>query len=130
MDDRTDNKFLFKLLTGVLAVIALVLLMASVAVPKAMAEETWTISGQVIGVDPYAGTLTIKLNGRSDSLIFHTDQMTSIRSCEQSRTIRDIGVRDIEMGKDVAVTYHEKEGKLLADLVENESTIALACANP
>ncbi len=126
MDDRMDNKFLFKLLTGVLAVIALVLLMASVAVPKAMAEETWTISGQVIGVDPYAGTLMVKLNGRSDSLIFHTDQMTSIRSCAQSRTLRDIG----RTGEDVAVTYHEKEGKLFADLVENELTIALACANP
>lgn len=132
MYDRKDRRSAepFKLFTGVLAVTVAVLFLVSFATPAAAAgEKISTLSGQVIAVDPYAGTLTVKSSGRNESSIglftFATDKMTSIVSCAQNETLRDIGV-----GQDVTVTYHEKEGKLFADVVEKKLTLALACLNP
>jgi hypothetical protein len=116
----------FTLLTGVLALTAAVLLMVSFATPAAAAEKLSTLSGQIIAVDPYAGTLTVKPSGQNESSMglftFAADKMTSVTSCAQNEILSDIGI-----GQDVTVTYHEKEGKLFADVIEKKLTLALAC---
>lgn len=121
-----DRKFF----TAVFAVTAAALFMISFAVPAVAAgEKMSSISGQVVAVDPYAGTLTVKSRGQSESSMglftFTTDNMTSITSCAQNKTLRDIGV-----GQDVSVTYHEKEEKLFADAIEKKLTLSLACIYP
>jgi hypothetical protein len=132
MYDRKDKRSVrpFKLFTGVLAVTISVLFLVAFAAPAVAAgEKISTLSGQVMAVDPYAGTLTVKSIGRNESSMglftFATDNMTSIVSCAQNNTLTDIGV-----GQDVTVTYHEKEGKLFADVVEKKLTLALACLYP
>jgi len=132
MDDRKvkSSAKSFKLFTGVLAVTIAALFMVSFAAPAVAAgEKMSTLSGQVIAVDPYAGTLTVKSSGRNEASMglftFATDNMTSIVSCAQNKALRDIGA-----GQDVTVTYHEEEGKLFADIIEKKLTLALACIYP
>ena len=121
---------LFKLFTGVLVVTAAVLFMVSFAnTAVAAGEKMSTLGGQVISVDPNAGTLTVKSSGRNESsmglVTFATDKMTWVTSCGQNKTLKDIGA-----GQDVTVTYHEKDGKLYADFIEKKLTLALACIYP
>lgn len=113
--------------TLVFAVAALFLI--TFATPtSAAAGNMSSISGQVMAVDAYAGTLTVKVSGTQPSLglfTFSTNKMTSITSCAQNNTIGDIGV-----GQDVRVTYHEKDGKLFADAVEKQLPLTVACIYP
>jgi hypothetical protein len=132
MFERIDKRSArpFTLYTGVLAIAVAALFIVSFATPAlAAGEKISTISGQVIAVDPYARTLSVKSSGRNESSMglftFSTDKMTSIVNCAQNESLRDIGV-----GQDVTVTYHEKEGKLFADVVEKQLTPALACLFP
>ncbi len=127
-DKRTAEPY--KLFTGFLAVAVAVLLMISLATPAVAAVgKVPTLSGEVIAVDPSAGTLTVKSSQRNSSSMgvftFTTDNRTSITSCAQNETLRDISP-----GQDVTVTYHEKGGKLLADAIEKKITLALACIYP
>jgi hypothetical protein len=120
----------FELFAGVIAFAVAVLFVISFAPPAvAGGEKISTISGQVVAVDHYAGTLTVKSSGRDESSMglftFATDEMTSITSCAQNISLRDIGI-----GQDVTVAYHEREGKLFANVVEKELTLALACVYP
>jgi len=132
MYDRENKRSArpFKLFTVLLAVAVAAIFMVSFATPAiAVGEKISTLSGQVIAVDPYAGTLTVKSSGRNESSMgmftFATDKMTSVVSCAQNNSLRDIG-----LGQDVTVTYREKEGKLFADVIEKKLTLALACIYP
>ncbi len=132
MDDRKDKRSAnpLKLFTGFLAVTVAVLFLVAFATPAVAArEKIKTLSGQVVAIDPHAGTLTVKSSGSNESsmglFMFATDNMTSILSCAQNKTLRDIGV-----GQDVTVAYHEKDGKLFADVVDKKLTLALACIYP
>lgn len=118
----------YRLFGGVLAVTIAFLLMISFAnTAIAGVGKMPTISGEVIAVDPSAGTLTVKSRYASPMglFTFSTDKTTSITSCAQNKTLRDIGV-----GQDVTVTYHEKDGKFFADAIEKKLTLALACVYP
>ena len=117
----------YRFFTVALAITVAFLLMISVATPAVAAmEKMSTLSGEVMAVNPSAETLTVKSGPRYGSSVgqftFATDKMTSITSCAQNDTLRDIGV-----GEDVTVMYHEKDGKLFADAIEKKLTLALAC---
>jgi hypothetical protein len=89
-----------------------------------------TLKGEVIAVDHYAKTLTVKSKepslssalGTMDGFTFTTNEMTSVTSCAQNKSFEDIGV-----GENVAVTYHEKDGKLFADAVDVGIPLIIAC---
>ncbi len=120
----------YGLFAVVLAVTMALLLTTSFAAPAVAASgKISTLSGEVIAVNPSAGTLTVRSGARYGSppaqLTFSMDKMTSVTSCAQNKTLRDIGI-----GQDVTVTYHEKDGKLFADAVEKKLTLALACVYP
>ncbi len=121
---------LSELFAAARAVTMALLFTISFATPAvAAAGKMSTLSGEVIAVNPSSGTLTVRSGARYGSsaaqFTFSTDDMTSITSCAQNKTLRDIGV-----GQDVTVTYHEKDGKLFADAVEKKLTLALACVYP
>lgn len=120
----------YRLVAVALAFTVAFLFIFSFATPAVAAMGNMsTISGEVIAVNPSAGTLTLRSGPRSGSpagqFTFATDKMTSITSCAQNGTLRDIGV-----GQDVTVTYHEKDGKFFADVIEKKLTLALACVYP
>ncbi|HSB30501.1 MAG TPA: hypothetical protein VLD55_02775 [Candidatus Sulfobium mesophilum] len=89
----------------------------------AMAAENnmITLKGQVVAVDNHAQTVTvlsIEKAGSSDMMMtgeytFAVDKVTNVTSCTENKTFNYIGA-----GETVTVTYHEYEGKLIADAID------------
>ena len=118
------------LVISIFAFAVAALFVMSFAGPAVAAEKIATIKGEVIAVDHYAKTLTVKSKepslssafGTMGGFTFTTDQMTNVTSCTQNKTFEDIGV-----GEKVTVTYHEKDGKLFADAVDVGVPLIIAC---
>lgn len=116
--------------TSILAVIAAVLFVMSLANPAIAEEKMSTLNGEVVAVDSYANTLTVRSSepipsfapGMTGGYTFTADKMTRVTSCAQNKALGDIGV-----GEKVTVTYHERDGKLFADAVELRMPIIIAC---
>jgi hypothetical protein len=75
-------------------------------------------SGNVVSVDPEAGTLTVEPRNSDvtssyllqGEVTLSTDEMTSIKMCNNSASLSDILI-----GEKLDVTYHEKDGTFFAD---------------
>jgi hypothetical protein len=93
------------------------------------AENMATFNGEVIAVDSYDKTFTVKPLESIESesmessapLTFNWDKMTSVIMCDQNSSIEGIRV-----GGRVTVTYHEEGGSLIADAI-NIAPLYLAC---
>ncbi len=83
-------------------------------------EQMYSISGPVVSVDSTARTLTVKSIEKSKSpslrwkgdMTFITDDNTKIAMGKKSETLQDL-----KAGEKVAVKFHEKDGKYIADTV-------------
>jgi len=89
------------------------------------------LKGEVVAVDDYAKTVTVKSMemvpssgiGMNDNITFTADKGTNITSCTQNRIFNDINT-----GAKVTVTYHELDGKLVADVIDIAPVVlAYAC---
>jgi len=120
---------LLNLFTVMFVSVAAVLFVVSFANSVVAAERTSTLKGEVIAVDTYDNLLIVKPSdasrasalGRAGDVTFTLSKMTGITSCNQNKTVTDIVI-----GEKVTVTYHEREGKLFADAVD-EPLVILAC---
>ena len=72
-----------------------------------------TLKGQVAAVNSYEKTVTVLSFGEAGEYTFAVDKVTNVISCDENKTFNDIGA-----GEAVAVTYHEYEGKLIADAID------------
>lgn len=114
----------------VVVVVGLVLVMSYAIVANAQ-EKMSTLKGEVIAVDNYAKTLTVKasetsepyMTGKDHVFSFDTNEMTNVKMCTMNKSFRDIGV-----GEKVTLTYHEKDRKLIADAIDIDvPTLSFAC---
>jgi len=128
---KTINRKMANLLTGVLVTIVAALFVMSFATQVNAQGSKANIKGEVIAVDDYARTVTVKSPemlpspgfGMNDNFTFATDKGTNVTSCTQNRIFNDINV-----GAKVAVTYHELDGKLVADVIDIAPVVlAYAC---
>jgi hypothetical protein len=118
------------LVTSIFVFVVAALFVMAFANPAIAGEKMATFKGEVIAVDHYAKTLTVKSKepslssalGTMGGFAFATDEMTNVTSCTQNKTFEDIGV-----GEKVTVTYHEKDGKLFADAVDVGIPLIIAC---
>ena len=95
-----------------------------------IAEESMvTLKGDVVAVDKYSKTLTVKSIesakssgfGMKGQFTFDMDKMTNVTTCNLNKSLEDINV-----GEKVTVTYHLENGRFLADAVDIAPTF-LAC---
>ncbi len=128
---KTINRKMANLLTGVFVTIVAALFVMSFATQVNAQGSKANIKGEVIAVDNYARTVTVKSLeilpspgfGMNDNITFATDKGTNVTSCTQNRIFNDINV-----GAKVAVTYHELDGKLVADVIDIAPVVlAYAC---
>ncbi len=93
------------------------------------AEGMAILKGEVIAVDSYGRTLTVRPIEAVESFSMWTgggytftfDQMTNVIRCYQNKALEDI-----EVGERVTVTYHEEGGSLFADAIDI-APLFLAC---
>jgi hypothetical protein len=118
-------------LTGMLVMVVAGLFLISFATQVNSEVSKANIKGEVIAVDDYAGTVTVRSMERvpasgieiDDKVIFTSDKGTNVTSCTQNRIFRDIGE-----GAKVTVTYHEAANRLVADVIDIAPVaIAYAC---
>lgn len=114
------------LLTGLFAVVAAALFATSFA-HSAYDDQGKMVSfkGEVIAIDPAANTFTAKsIESAEESspitlkgeLTFVMDELTKVKECD-----KDMAFSDLKVGDHVSVSYHEKEGKSLADNIAIEA---------
>ena len=103
----------------VLTVAALfVLSFTNTAFTEGMAEGEGPLTGEVIAVDsgPHLGTLTLRSDeiGQypNDKLNIFLSKDTEVKACDMSEPGKDIAV-----GRDVMIEYHEVGGLAVADSV-------------
>jgi hypothetical protein len=114
---------------GVFAVVVSALFVVSFAQSVVAAENLITLKGEVVAVDSYGRTLTVKPiewmesspMGIGGEFTFAFDKMTNVMRCYQNKTLEDIDV-----GERVTVTYRETESGLVADAIDI-SPVFLAC---
>lgn len=117
------------LLFGILAVAVAAFLVMSFANRAIAGENPAALKGDIVSVDGYAKTLTVRSNGAIPSpsmgmpgeITFATDDMTNVIRCNENKNFEDIRV-----GETATVTYHEEGGRFIADTVEIP-TVILAC---
>ena len=128
---KTINKRMANLLTGMGMMVITTLFVISFAAQVNAEGGMANLKGEVIAVDDYARTVTVKSMDMvpfqgiwmKDNITFATDKGTNVTSCTQNRVFNDINV-----GAKVAVTYHETEGKLVADVIDIAPVVlAYAC---
>ncbi|HUO77488.1 MAG TPA: hypothetical protein VMU21_07910 [Thermodesulfovibrionales bacterium] len=128
---KTINKKMTNLLTGVFVTVVATLFVMSFAIQVNALESKANLKGEVVAVDDYAKTMTVKSMetvpssgiGMNDNITFTADKGTYITSCTQNRIFNDINT-----GAKVAVTYHELDGKLIADVIDIAPVVlAYAC---
>lgn len=93
-------------------------------------ETEYSLTGQVVSVDPLAQMLTVTSTDKISALIggtqgefrFSMDEMTQVTMCSQ-----DMPVEDIKVGQEVTVSYHERDGQLYADSIAMPAPPLLAC---
>ena len=112
-----------------IAAVAALFLM-SFTTPAASEGMMTSLKGEVVAVDTFAGTITVKpfdtglsydmnLDG---TITFTIDNMTSVMSCGQNKPLEYIGA-----GEKVTINYHEKEGTLFADAIDVSIPLVVAC---
>ncbi len=111
---------------AVVFVVALATLLAiSLAGSALAAENASSLKGEVVAIDTYDNTLTVRpiesAGGAAPELTFMIDKKTEVTGCSQSKTREDIAV-----GEHVSVKYHEEGGILFADAVDIPAVV-LAC---
>lgn len=92
-------------------------------------EDMATLKGEVVGFDSYSRMLTVRSSeaipslsiGKEGEVTFSMDSMTNVTSCLQNKSFHDITI-----GEKVTVTYHERDGKLVANAVDI-APVVLAC---
>ena len=113
------------LLTGLFAVVAAVLFATSFAQSTYHEGKMVPFKGEVTAIDPAAKTFTVQSleSAKSESAItlkgeltFAMDEWTKVKDCG-----KDISFSDLKVGDRVSVSYHEKEGKSLADSIAIEA---------
>jgi len=117
------------LLTGLFAVVAAALFATSFvhSAYSAYDEEMKMVAfkGEVTSIDPDAKTFTVRSleSAKSESAItlkgeltFAMDEWTKVKQCDEDKVFSDLKV-----GDHVSVSYHEKEGKSLADSIAIEA---------
>src|SRR5512135_1610173 len=97
-----------------------VILFANAAI-MASENNMITLKGQVAAVNSYEKTVTVLSFGEAGEYTFAVDKVTNVISCTENKTFNDIGA-----GEAVTVTYHEYEGKLIADAIDVQA-IDLVC---
>jgi hypothetical protein len=118
------------LVTRILLMAVAALFVMSFAYPAVANDNALTLKGEIVAVDNYAKTLTVKSLEKTRSsdmglrgeFTFTMDKMTNVVSCTENKSLNDIGV-----GEKVTVTYYEKEGVLFADTIEIGIPIVVAC---
>jgi len=128
---KTINNKMANALTAMLVMVVATLFVMSFATRVNAEESKASLKGEVLAVDDYARTITVKsvemvpFQGiwMKDNITFATDKGTNVTSCTQNKIFNDINV-----GAKVAVTYHEAEGKLVADVIDIAPIVlAYAC---
>jgi len=115
--------------TGILVLVFAMFFAISLASSAIASENASSLKGEVVAVDTYDNTLTVRpieaarssAMGTDPELTFTIDKMTSVTGCTQNKTLEDITA-----GEQVTVTYHEEGGRLFADAVDIPPVI-LAC---
>ena len=130
-DRKTINKKIANVLTSMLVMVVAALFVMSFATQVNAQGSKANIKGEVIAVDDYARTVTVKSLemlsssgiGMNENITFSADKGTNVTSCTQNRIFNDINV-----GAKVAITYHELDGKLVADVIDIAPVVlAYAC---
>jgi len=114
----------------ILVMVFAALFVLSFAYPALAGDNMLTFKGEIVAVDNYAKTLTVTSLGRNSSAgmdtksayTFKMDKMTNVVGCNENKSLTDIMT-----GEKVTVTYHEKEGSLIADTIEIGIPIVVAC---
>jgi hypothetical protein len=111
--------FAAKLLSGIFAVLAAALLLASFAGAGMTTESVQgnadILYGKVASVDTSHATksLTLFSNETSEPIMnIFVDDNTAVKTCDADKSLHDIRV-----GNDVQVTYHELAGLAVADFI-------------
>jgi hypothetical protein len=106
-----------KILTTVITMVFVV----SFAIVTTAAEQTYSLKGPVVSVDSKAKTVTVNsiegVTTAADNIwkgevTFVTDKKTKISMDKKKKTFKDI-----KAGQDVAVEFHKKDGKLIANQI-------------
>ena len=130
-DRKTINRKIANLLTGMLVMVVAALFLTSFATQVNALESKANLKGEVVAVDDYARTVTVKSMetapslgiGMKDNITFVTFNETSVTSCTQNRIFNDL-----KMGDKVNITYHVAEGTLFADVIDIAPVVlAYAC---
>jgi len=128
---KTINREMANLLTGVFVTVVAVLFVMSFGTQVNALESKANLKGEVVAVDDYAKTVTVRSMemvpssgiGMNDKITFAADKGTNVTSCTQNRIFNDINT-----GAKVTVTYHELDGKLVADVIDIAPVVlAYAC---
>ncbi len=110
--------------TGTMIFVVVALFSISLAGTAAAAGNAASIKGEIVAVDTYDGTITVRPLGAAglvSPLTFAIDRGTSVTSCAMNRA-----VEDLMAGERVTIRYHETDGRLHAEAVDIPPVI-LAC---
>jgi len=130
-DRKTINRKMANLLTGMLVVVVAALFVMSFTTQVNALGSKANLKGEVVAVDDYVGTVTVRSMetvsssgiGMKGNITFTTNKETNVTSCTQNRIFNDINT-----GAKVTVTYHELDGKFVADVIDIAPVVlAYAC---
>ncbi len=106
-----------RLLTRISALLAMLILVLSFTTPAVAMDSR--ITGVVTAVDTYSGTLVVRPADNQPSAMAMTEYTFVLRHgtrvvlCDQNSTVENLGI-----GQRVTVTYHEQDGKTIADRID------------
>ena len=125
------NKKMVNVMTGMVVMVVGALFVMSFATQVNAQGSKANLRGEVVAIDDYARTVTVKSmetifsygNSMKDNITVATDKETNVTSCTQNMIFSDLKV-----GEKVNITYHEAEGKLVADVIDiTPVVLAYAC---
>lgn len=125
------NKKMVNVMTGMVVMVVGALFVMSFATQVNAQGSKANLKGEVVAIDDYARTVTVKSMETvpssgietEDNVTFTTDKETNVTSCTQNMIFSDLKV-----GEKVNITYHEAEGKLVADVIDIAPVVlAYAC---
>lgn len=117
------------LLIGFLVLVAGLSFVISSSSTAVAEERTSVLKGEVIAIDNYSRTFTVKpvqmtkpsMTGKAGEVTFASDRKTNVVWCNMNRSFNDI-----KIGDRVSVSYHERGGRLYANVVDIQ-TLVVAC---
>jgi Cu/Ag efflux protein CusF len=120
-----NKKKVAVLLTGLFAVVAAALFATSFAQSAYDEGKMISFKGEVTAIDPAAKTFAVRSIESAKSepaitlkgeLTFAMDEGTKVKECD-----KDMAFSDLKVGDRISVSYHEEEGKSLADSIAIEA---------